>query len=378
MRRTKSTGSVVKIRDKYYARRRASGKPDEYGPARETQSEAEKDRLKLFGGKGTKKVVKRREIPTLRLWSHECLEGSYGESIADSTHGTNSSIHMSVLCDDDLEPVTCMRLDKIDAEHLNWLLSRIKVRKTKKVDGKLVETIQDASPAWQHRVAAYVQKILTIAQARGLVHANPFKELDENGRKVVKLRKIVERDNRILKVAEAEYFVEPNSRLECMIYIQLMGGLRTSELLYLEWANLDPVEGVIQVPGTKTEDSKKIVIATPEMVEVLERQPKRSRFIFSTDSGKAISRYNYARDFAAWKKKRGLPETLRPQDLRGSHGNFILRATKDLKVTQRALRHGNLRTTASAYLRVHQDDLREAVNEMAKSIGLADRVSEGA
>lgn|GEM_PF-7050127 len=362
-------GTVVKIRDKFYARRRSTGKPDQYGPARESQEEAEKDRLKLFG-KRPQAIVKRREIPTLREWSFQCLEGEYGSSLAPSTHGTNSTIHVTVLENLALSQVANMRLDKITAENLNWLLARLKVKKTKKVDGQLQVWYEEASPAWQHRVCAYVQKLFTIASARRMVVENPFKALDENGRKQVKLKKVVERDNRILKIAEAEYFVHPESRLECMLFIQLMAGLRTSELLNLAWADVDAREGIIRVPGTKTQDSKKVVIATAEMLEVIDRQPHRSKLVFSTDSGKPISRYNYARDFGVWKEKRGLPKSLRPQDLRGSHGNFILRATKDLKITQRALRHSNLKTTATAYLRVQEEDLREAVEQMAGSLGL--------
>jgi len=364
-------GTVVKIRDKFYARKRSTGKPDQYGPARESQEEAEKDRLKLFG-KRPLAVVKRREIPTLGGWSFQCLEGDYGSSLAPSTHGTNTTIHVTVLENPGLAQVATMRLDKITAENLNWLLARLKVKKSRKIDGELQAWFEDASPAWQHRVCAYLQKLFTIASARRLVVENPFKTLDENGRKQVKLKKIVERDNRILKIAEAEYFVHPDSRLECMLFIQLMAGLRTSELLNLTWADVDTREGIIRVPGTKTQDSKKVVIATAEMLEVIDRQPRRSALIFATESGKPISRFNYARDFGVWKEKRGLPKSLRPQDLRGSHGNFILRATKDLKVTQRALRHGNLRTTASAYLRVHDEDLRDAMEKMSRTIGASE------
>ena len=360
-------GTVVKVRDKFYARRRRTGTPDEYGPARETQELAEKDRLALFAEK-KKTVIKRREIPTLREWSFQCLEGDYGDSIASSTHYTNSTIHVNVLCDPLLETICQMRLDRLSPEYLNCLLGQIRAIKSKKINGKLVKSIADASPAWQHRVAAYLQRILTIAQARGLIQQNPFKALDDNGRKAIKLKKIVERDNRILKIGEAELFIHPVTRLECMLFIQLMGGLRTSELLNLEWCHLDFVERIIHVNGTKTEDSKKVIIATEAMLEVIARQPKHSNFVFCTESGKPISRRNYARDFVIWKEKHGLPQALRPHDLRGSHGNFILRATKDLKLTQRALRHGSLRTTASAYLRVQQEDLRVAVEEMATSI----------
>lgn len=373
MRRTKSMGTVVKIRDKFYARRRRVGTPDEYGPARESQQEAERDRLRLFSNQ--KRVIKRREIPTLREWSLQCLEGDYGSSLAHSTHSTNATIHVSVLSNPELATVANMRLDRIEADNINWLVSRLTVKKSKRVDGALETVVQPASPAWQHRVSAYLQKLFTLASAKGLTHQNPYKELDDNGKKRVKLKKIVERDNRVLKIVEAEHFVHPDSRLECMLFIQLMAGLRTSELLNLAWGGVDFAEGVIQVPGTKTEDSKKIVIATSAMLEVIGRQPRRSRLVFTTESGKAISRHNYARDFAAWKSKRGLPGTLRPQDLRGSHGNFILKATKDLKITQRALRHGNLRTTASAYLRVQEEDLRDAVETMARSLVPGDKAS---
>lgn len=374
MRRSKGMGSVVKIGAMYYARKRKVGQPDQYGPARERQEDAEKDRLHIFG-RGSSTVVKRRELPTLREWSFACLEGDYGASLAPSTHSTNSTIHMSVLECPELAAVSTLRLDKILPENIVWILSKIRVKKMRKVDGKIEMWFEEASPAWQHRVAAYLQRLFALAVARGFVCQSPFKSVDENGRKIVRLKKISERDNRILKVAEAEYFIQPDSRLECLLFIQLLAGLRTSELLSLQWSHVDFQEGTLRVPGTKTEDSKRLVIATPEMLAVILRQPRRSNLIFTTTSGKPISRHNYARDFARWKRERALPDSLRPQDLRGSHGNFILKATKNLKVTQRALRHGSLRTTASAYLRVDQDDLREAVELMTQSIGLANRVS---
>jgi integrase len=350
--------------------------PDEYGPARETEEAAEEDRLRLFAKKDSC-VRKKRAIPSLRDWSFSCLEGEYGDSIAPSTHDTNSTIHMRVLCNPAFDSICTMRLDRIESHHLSAMLGRLKTPKRQTIDGERVEVEVDASPAWQHRVAAYIQKILTIAVARGLITSNPFKALDENGRKVIKLKKVVERDNRVLRTSEAELFLQPETRLECMLFIQLLGGFRTTELLNLQWSHIDEAEGIIHVPGTKTEDSKKVVIATSEMLEVLSRQPRRSLWVFTVEGGNRVSRHNYARDFRHWKEQNGLPAALRPQDLRGSHGNFVLKATKDLKVTQRSLRHGNLRTTASAYLRVQQEDLRDAIEQMSESIGLVNRVSKG-
>ncbi len=57
-------------------------------------------------------------------------------------------------------------------------------------------------------------------------------------------------------------------------------------------------------------------------------------------------------------------ENLRVHDLRHTAATCLLKATGNLKMAQKLLRHSNIRTTAK-YAHVFDDQLRDALDQMA-------------
>jgi integrase len=349
MRNEKGKGSVIRSGRLWYARWRISGVPVYAEQGREEKDEAEQDRL---NGPPTTLTKKGKDIPTLRVFAHECNEGRYGQKIADSTLDTNESIRLNQVEPSKLGKI---RVDKITFDDCQHFADSI-----------------DGSPHWVRRVCAYVSVILSMAAGKGYlkpkkrpdgtIYIHPMKGID--------LPEIEERENRILAPGETEKLLNPERRIDALMLVALDTGMRKSELLRAQWG--DVKQDIIEIRTTKKKGAKmtkKPVPLTAEARAVIMKQPRRSVFIFSTDSGKPLSPRNVARDFNRRKVQLGMPSETRLQDLRGTFGSLMMEAGADIKTVQTLLRHADSRTTMKMYLRSRQETQHAAVEKLRLKTG---------
>lgn len=333
---------MVQIKGRYYARWTVDGKRV-YGEPRDSFDLADRDRVSR---KPASEPVRRSEIPTLQQWAHDCQTGDYGQSKATTTLDTQETIRLTYI---EGKAIGKEKLSKLTRSKLQAFIDSI-----------------DRSPSYKRRIAAFVSKILSIAVQEGLIPANPMKGL--------KLPDVEERENRTLSPEEAMKLLNPQTRTDAIMLVAMHTGMRRSELLRLEWRHIG--KDMVKVPGTKNQKSKGSVPLTPEAKEAIDAQPKRSKYIFTTESGAQIISRNLSRDYSARKKTIGLPAETRLQDLRGSYVSLLIEQGVDPRTVMDLARHSDLRTTMKAYARSREAVRIEAVEKLRGAMGLEKKVNE--
>jgi integrase len=338
-RNKKGAGSVVRIGNLWYARWRIQGE-DVYGDQGHPERDAaELERLTKKPAAAQPKV-KKSTIPTLQVWAHQCMLGDYGKRLADSTHDTNESIRLNQV---EGSAIGRKRLDKITHADCQAFANGI-----------------EGSPSWVRRVCAFVSRMFTLAKKEGLIRGdNPMSGLD--------LPEVEERDNRILAPEEAEVLLNPVRRVDAIMLVAMHTGMRKSEILRLQWGNVG--KDVLKIPQTKGRKGLKPIPLTPEARAAIMMQPKRSSFVFSTESGKPLSPRNVSRDVVARKAQLGIPEETRLHDLRGTFGSLMLEGGTDIKSVQELMRHRDVRTTMKMYMRARTQTKVAAIETLRQKTG---------
>lgn len=170
----------------------------------------------------------------------------------------------------------------------------------------------------------------------------------------------------------------PSARLSDMVLFAILTGLRRGEICGLRWTDIDLANRRIDVsrqmvhgPGTvlegvpKTASSRRMVPLTTQAVELLERQPRSSQYVFCTSSGTAVRPDHLTRDFA--KMRRGTAwASVRFHDLRATFISLMLQASVDVRTVQEVVGHSSADMTLQIYAR----------SNVAQKLAAADRLSE--
>jgi len=152
------------------------------------------------------------------------------------------------------------------------------------------------------------------------------------------------------------------------VYVALATGLRVSELLALQWADIDfsnhtltPVRGIVDnhVGGLKTVASGSPVPASQEVTDTLARWHATTLYPAPTDwvfpSPKMGGKQPYWQDSMMRKiiwpaaKRAGLSKRIGWHTFRRSLASLLVVESPDMKLTQEILRHANARITMELY-----------------------------
>ncbi len=149
--------------------------------------------------------------------------------------------------------------------------------------------------------------------------------------------------------------------LDMRVILGLAGwaGLRACEIARLDWRDVDLEERSLRVVG---KGDKEAVVPMPVVLaELLRELPYRRGPVVRRRDGRDDHNLPHTISHRAgiYLHSIGLTESL--HQLRHMFGTQILRATKDLRVAQEALRHASPATTA-IYTLVNVDDVRSAVD----------------
>jgi integrase len=351
----RKTGTVVEIRGRWFARWTVDGKRV-YGEARRTYDEADADRI---ANKPTpiKKPVRKSDVPTFDDWAYEMMQGDYGISLADSTFDTNETIRTVHIEGSEIGKAKMSRIDRVLC--LRWARG-IRVLKTRKDGDKVVEWKEPPSASYLARCVAFGSKMMTLYKQHGGRLDNPFEGISRY------LPKVEERENRTLAPDEAVRLLNPATRTDAIMFVAMVTGMRRGEILRLEWRHIG--NGVLKVPGTKSKKAKRVAMLTPEIADVLTSQPRRGKYIFTTDEGKPLSPRNVTRDVNARKKQLGIPAETRLHDLRGSFASLLIEQGEDPRKVMELLGHADPRTTLKLYARSRNEEKTAAVTKMMDTI----------
>ena len=223
-----------------------------------------------------------------------------------------------------------------------------------------------------NRMIALVRTMFNLAQDWGL-HPGP------NPAARIKFFKEVKRDrfvtpNELPRLWKA-LAKEPNPFVRGAFFIGLLTGARRSEVLTMQWTDLDLHQATWRIPTTKADRPHTLPLPRPVMDE-LQRLPRLdgNPFVFCVRWG----RRHLVNVSKSWKRIRheaGIDD-VRIHDLRRTLGSWLVAAGASLPLIGKALNHSNVSTT-QIYARLQLDAVRTALeNNAAKMLDVIDQAHQ--
>jgi integrase/recombinase XerD len=180
-----------------------------------------------------------------------------------------------------------------------------------------------------------------------------------------RLPEVLTRDEAQALLATPNRAYPTGQRDLCLLKLMLNAGLRAGEVLNLTWRDLDVQTGKVLVRRGKGDKDRQVWVHD-EVVELLrawrERAPV-SRVAFPTLKGTRI--YDSALREMVKRRgvKAGIPKDVHPHMLRHTYATELYRATKDIRLVQKALGHAQLATTM-IYTHIVDDDMETAMRAL--------------
>ena len=167
----------------------------------------------------------------------------------------------------------------------------------------------------------------------------------------------------LLKAIEAE----PNIYIRAAFKLYLLTGLRRSELLGLQWKDVDFTRKELRLEDTKAGRSHVVPLSAPA-IEIFRSLPKQlgNPYVLPGQlHGRPL--VNVAKPWGRIRKAAGL-EAVRLHDLRRTVGSWMAAGGASLPLIGKVLNHSNASTT-QVYARLAEDAAREVLEKHGARIG---------
>lgn len=146
---------------------------------------------------------------------------------------------------------------------------------------------------------------------------------------------------------------EPDSLLElrdlAMFELFYSSGLRLSELVKLDIADIDFAEGFLRVRFGKGGKHRQLPVGQKAIAAVkcwLQYRPETAdQALFVSLQGSRLGQRSVQKRLEKWGLKNGVAEHLHPHMLRHSFASHMLEASQDIRAVQELLGHSNIATT---------------------------------
>lgn len=204
-----------------------------------------------------------------------------------------------------------------------------------------------------------------------------WKLINENPCKEIKQFKIEEKE--ILSFTDEEIKLLINSiknvRIKRIIKFALHTGCRISEIVNLEWKDLDYKEKVLVIRNkegfyTKSGKNRKIPLTNnileiiTELKEVKDKVVRiENDYLFVKENGNNYDRTNLSMEFKSCIRKIGLSEKYNFHCLRHTFLTKLIKAGININYVKELAGHSSINTTMN-YIHIVSEDLREAINKI--------------
>ncbi|MBV6340608.1 site-specific tyrosine recombinase XerD [Candidatus Magnetobacterium casense] len=153
-----------------------------------------------------------------------------------------------------------------------------------------------------------------------------------------------------------------------MLELMYASGLRVSELVLVEMANLQLEAGFIRVKGKGSRErlvpvndrARQHIVAYCKDIRPLILKKRISPYLFLSNRGKPLTRQRFWQTIKAYGKAAGVE--LSPHTLRHCFATHLVEGGADLRSVQRMLGHANI-TTTQIYTKVSTELIRKEYNE---------------
>ena len=176
-----------------------------------------------------------------------------------------------------------------------------------------------------------------------------------------------EEQEQLISIFNIRYFNSFRNRT--MIKLFLASGLRLSELINLKWKEINLMTGQLKVVEGKGSKDR-ILWISDSVVEELriwkERQSEKlgmCSLVFTTNSKNKLDDRNVRRMVYEYSKRAGISKNVSPHTFRHTFASDLLRATKNIRLVQKALGHEDLSTTM-IYTHIVDEEFEDALKSL--------------
>jgi integrase len=163
-------------------------------------------------------------------------------------------------------------------------------------------------------------------------------------------------------------------KLEALYILAITTGMRSGELLGLQWEDLDLRAGILQVKRTvfngrveapKTVKGRRSIRLTQSSIRALQEHEKVGEWLFCTKVGTPLSVHNlHNRSWKPLLKRAELPVGTRFHDLRHTCATLLLTKGVHPKIVQEMLGHSSITITLDTYSHILPNMQEKAVKAM--------------
>jgi integrase/recombinase XerD len=198
---------------------------------------------------------------------------------------------------------------------------------------------------------------------RGLKLKNPcskFKHLKDQKKKA-KIKPPVYAQEELDRI-----FTECNEYEKAIFATLLLSGIRKRELYFLAWPDLDLVAGTLRVTGEGKEGfspkdyEERVIPIPPDLVEILKKLPRRSRWVFCSSNGTNLS--HLLRKLKSIADRVGATNATLHK-FRHTYATRLLESGCDIVTVQHLMGHSDIETTRQ-YLSPNDDLKRKAADRL--------------
>lgn len=172
---------------------------------------------------------------------------------------------------------------------------------------------------------------------------------------------------RFLVEAECKKLLKHSSKeLYPIFYMLLNTGMRRSELVNLEWTDIDLDKSTIKIRRKefwKPKTGEREIPISPGLFGVFSNLPKKGDFVFIGDGGRQIGADWLRNQLVKTAKKASIPDLTGPHDLRHTFASRLFEKGVDAPSVQRLMGHSSIETTM-IYTHQTSDHLKEAVGKL--------------
>jgi integrase len=230
-------------------------------------------------------------------------------------------------------------------------------------------------PYQANRTLALLSTLFEFGKRAGLVP-----EEKSNPAKGVKRFREQKRD-RFIQENEMTAFLEAVDREEnpyfrAFFKLSILSGCRKSELLTLQWTDVDLDHGEIRLADTKNGEIRYVPLNSAA-VQILRDLPPECEnpYVFPSPAKPGAHLVEIKGIWRRVLKRSGL-ENLRPHDLRRTTGSWLVSSGTPLPVVQKILGHKTIAVTSSTYGHLTKSPVQEASEGLGGKVIAFDRIKK--
>jgi integrase len=168
---------------------------------------------------------------------------------------------------------------------------------------------------------------------------------------------------------------ESNQDFRDFFYICLLTGARRSNVLAMEWGDIDFAQSTWRIPETKNGEAQ-IIPLSPDVTSMLQtrHQNKQNNWVFPSPTSRSG---HLEEPKSAWRRicQRANLKDLRLHDLRRTLGSWQAATGANAYIIGKSLGHKSQQATA-IYARLNVEPVRESVNKAVQAIQAAAKLSQ--